>query len=152
MCVYVRVYLRNARGLHARWCSGAAAILLARRGCSVTTALYSAKRALVRLLYSSPVLLLHILLEKPCILPKEPYILQDEPYLLLAQGSCSTVSGVNSNYSSLQHTATHCKTLQHTARHCKYCRTLQDTATHYSILHCTAMQHTATHKTLCSTL
>jgi len=148
VCVYVCVYLRNARGLHARWCSGAAAILLARRGCSVKRALYSAKRALVRLLYSSPLLLLYALLEKPCILSKEPCIWQDEPYLLLARELFNCLR------SQLQIliTATYCDTLQDTATHCKYCRTLQHTATHYSILHCTAMQHTATHKTLCSTL
>ena len=38
-------------------------------------------------------------------------------------------------YSTLQHTATHCNTLQHTATHCN---TLQHTATH-----CSALQHAA---------
>jgi len=55
------------------------------------------------------------------------------------------------NYSTLQHTATHCNTLQHTATHCD---TLQHTATYCSTrspviqiiaAHCNTLQYTATH-------
>ena len=54
---------------------------------------------------------------------------------------CICRSAFVTQFTTLQHTATHCSTLQHTAAHCS---TLQHTATH-----CNTLQHTATH---CSTL
>jgi len=62
-------------------------------------------------------------------------------FVCVGEGVCVWVGGWLQHITTLQHTASHCKSLEHTLQHCTHTTTLQHTAT-----------HTATHTTLWNTL